>query len=195
MSTGTAAHIADLYARSLLDLAEQSGTVDAVANDFDTVSTLLTQNPDFEAFLASPYFAEQTKRDLVRKVFAGRLQSLTLNFLSVMIDHNRGMFLPKIIERYRQLYRVYQGYRTVDVTVAQPMSNEQMDKLSRELADALHAKVDLDVHVDPSILGGVVIRYEDKMLDNSVKGRLARTVNQVANPENRYKKTYEDRYQ
>jgi F-type H+-transporting ATPase subunit delta len=187
VSTGTAAHIADLYARSLLDLAEQSGTVDAVANDLDTVSTLLTENPDFEAFLASPYFAEQTKRDLVRKVFAGRLQSLTLNFLSVMIDHNRGMFLPKIIERYRQLYRVYQGYRTVDVTVAQPMSNEQMDKLSRELADALHAKVDLDVHVDPSIIGGVVIRYEDKMLDNSVKGRLARTVNQLLNPQRRQK--------
>lgn len=185
MSTGTAAHIADIYARSLLELAEQSRSVDAVANDLETVSTLLEQNPDFEAFLASPYFAEQTKRDLVRKVLTGKLQALTLNFLSVMIDHDRGMFLPEIIGRYRQLYRVYQGYRTVEVTVAQPMNDEQMEKLSRELAEALHAKVDLDVHVDPSIIGGVVIRYEDKMVDNSVKGRLARTVNQLLTPQRR----------
>jgi F-type H+-transporting ATPase subunit delta len=185
VSTGTAAHIADIYARSLLELAEQSRSVDAVANDLETVSTLLEQNPDFEAFLASPYFAEQTKRDLVRKVLTGKLQALTLNFLSVMIDHDRGMFLPEIIGRYRQLYRVYQGYRTVEVTVAQPMNDEQMEKLSRELAEALHAKVDLDVHVDPSIIGGVVIRYEDKMVDNSVKGRLARTVNQLLTPQRR----------
>lgn len=185
MKTGTAAHIADIYARSLLELAEQSRSVEAVANDLETVSMLLEQNPDFEAFLASPYFAEQTKRDLVRKVFTGKLQALTLNFLSVMIDHDRGMFLPAIIGRYRQLYRVYQGYRTVEVTVAQPMSDEQAEKLSRELAQALQAKVDLDVHVDPSIIGGVVIRYDDKMVDNSVKGRLARTVNQLLTPQRR----------
>jgi len=185
VKTGTAAHIADIYARSLLELAEQSRSVDAVANDLEMVAMLLEQNPDFEAFLASPYFAEQTKRDLVRKVLTGKLQALTLNFLSVMIDHDRGMFLPAIIGRYRQLYRVYQGYRTVEVTVAQPMSDEQAQKLSRELAEAMQAKVDLDVHVDPSILGGVVIRYEDKMVDNSVKGRLARTVNQLLTPQKR----------
>lgn len=185
MKTGTAAHIADIYARSLLELAEQSRSVDAVASDLETVSTLLEQNPDFGTFLASPYFAEQAKRDVVRKVFTGKLQALTLNFLSVMIDHDRGMFLPEIIKRYRQLYRAYQGYRTVEVTVAQPMNDEQMEKLSRELAEALHAKVDLDVHVDPSIIGGVVIRYDDKMVDNSIKGRLARTVNQLLTPQRR----------
>jgi F-type H+-transporting ATPase subunit delta len=185
VKTGTAAHIADIYARSLLELAEQSRSVDAVANDLETVSAILEQSPDFEAFLASPYFAEQTKHGLVRKVLTGKLQTLTLNFLSVMIDHERGMFLPEIIGRYRQLYRVYQGYRTVEVTVAQPMSDEQAQKLSRELADALQAKIDLDVRVDPSIIGGVVIRYEDKMVDNSIKGRLARTVNQLLTPQKR----------
>jgi F-type H+-transporting ATPase subunit delta len=187
MNSGTAAHVADIYARSLMDLARQSGLVEAVAADFDVISTLLSQNPDFEAFLASPYFGEQAKRELVRKILTGRLQRLTLNFLSVMIDHNRGGLLPAIIGRYRQLYRVYQGYQPVEVTVAQPMSPEQIEKLSQELADAMNTKIDLDVRTDPTILGGLVVRYGDKMVDNSVKGRLARTIHQLRNPLKRQK--------
>ncbi len=187
MSTGTAAHLADIYARSLMDLAKQGQLVEAVAADFDTIATLLTQNPDFEAFLASPYFDEGAKRDVIRKVFADTLQRLTLNFLFVMIDHNRGRFLPDVIGRYRQFFRLYQGYQPVDVTVAQPLSDEQVQKLSKELAEAMNVKIDLDVHVDGSILGGLIIRYGDKMVDNSVKGRLTRTVNQLLNLQKRQK--------
>jgi F-type H+-transporting ATPase subunit delta len=187
MSTGTAAHLADIYARCLMDLAKQGQLVEAVATDFDAISTLLTQNPDFEAFLASPYFDEGTKRNVIRQVFTGRLQSLTLNFLCVMIDHNRGRFLPQVMGRYRQLYRLYQGYQPVDVTVAQPLSDEEVQELSAELAEAMNAKIDLDVHVDGAILGGLIIRYADKMVDNSVKGRLNRAVNQLLNVQKRQK--------
>jgi F-type H+-transporting ATPase subunit delta len=195
MNTATAARLADIYARSLLDLTKESRTVEAIAADLEAVSTLLAQQPGLEAFLASPYFAEQTKRDLIREVFTGRLDRTTVNFLSVMIDHNRGTLLPKVLGRFRQLYRVYQGYESVAVTVAQSPSPEQFQKLARELAEAMRAKIDLEVLVDPSILGGVIIRHGDKLLDNSIRGRLTRTVRQVANPENRHKKTHEDRYQ
>jgi F-type H+-transporting ATPase subunit delta len=187
MSTGTAARVADIYARSLLDLALQSEVLETVAADLDAVSNLLTQVRDFQAFLGSPYFAEQTRQDLVRQVFAGKLHRLTLNFLLVMIEHNRGALLPRIIDRFQQLYREHQGYRTVHVTVARTIGKEQMEKLARELAEALNAKVDLDVHVDSSVLGGIIIRYDEEMLDNSVRGRLARTVNELTNPQKRQK--------
>jgi F-type H+-transporting ATPase subunit delta len=195
MNTGTATHLADTYARSLLDLAKEAQAVEAIAADLETVSALLAQEPDFETFLASPYFAEQTKRDVIRKVLTGKLHDLTLRFLYVMIDHSRGPLLPQILERFRQLHRAYQGYEAVTVTVARSLSQEQIDKLAQDLAQAMHAKIDLAVQVDPSLLGGIIIRHGDNMLDNSVRGRLRHTVHQVANPENRYKKTYEDRYQ
>jgi F-type H+-transporting ATPase subunit delta len=195
MITATATHVADIYARSLLDLAKEAHLVEAVAADLEVVSALLAQEPDLEAFLASPYFAEQTKRDVIRKVLTGKLNDLTLHFLCVMIDHNRGALLPGILDRFRQLHREYQGYEAVTVTVAQGLSRDQIDQLVRDLAQALRAKIDLEVQVDPSLLGGIIIRHGDQMLDNSVRGRLRRTVRQVANPENRYKKTYEDRYQ
>jgi F-type H+-transporting ATPase subunit delta len=187
MTTASATRIAGIYAHTLLDLAQQSQTVEPVAADLDGVSALLKQQPNFQAFLASPYFAEQTKGDLVRRVFTGKLNSLTLHFLSVMIDHDRGAFLPHIIDRFHQLHREYQGYKPVTVTVARPRSQEQLGKLSQELAEALNAKVDLDVHVDPSLLGGVIIRYGEEMLDNSIRGRLARTIHQLTNPQKRQK--------
>jgi F-type H+-transporting ATPase subunit delta len=188
MNTGTAARLADIYAHSLLDLAQEARIVELIAGDLETVAMLLARQPELEAFLASPYFAEQTKRNLIRSVLTGQLHALTVNFLSVMIEHNRGALLPQILGRYRQLYRAYQGYEAVSVTVAQSPSEDQLRKLTQDLAEAMRAKIDLEVLVDPSILGGVIIRHSDKMLDNSVRGRLVRTVGRIANPANRFKR-------
>lgn len=188
MSKGAAAHLVETYTQTLLELAEQSGIVDAVATDLENVSALLSREPSFQAFLSSPYFAERTKRDLVHKVLADNLDRMTLNFLSVVIDHNRGALLPEMIDRYRQLHRARRGYRTVTAVVAKPLRDDQKDRLAGDLAAAMDAKVDLEMRVDPSLIGGVILRFGDRMLDNSVRGRLLRTVTQIANPANRYKR-------
>jgi len=185
MTSGVAARIVETYAQSLLDLAKESAIIDAVEEDVEAVAALLEREPSFQAFLASPYFAEQSKRDLVRKILAGRLNDLTLNFLSVLIDHDRGALLPEIIDRYTQLYRVHRGYQTVTAIVSHPLREDQKARLAEDLAAAMHVKVDLDVHVDASILGGVIFRHGDKMLDNSLRGRLARTVERITHPERR----------
>jgi len=185
MSRGTAALLAETYARSLLELAQQAGRVDDVETDLEAVSTLLIREPAFHAFLSTPYFTEETKRDLVRKTFERALHPMTLHFLFVTIDHNRGKLLPEIIERYRQLYRALRGYQTVTAVVARPLRPEQTTKLAQDLAAAMHAQVDLDVQVDPSLLGGVVLRYGDRMLDNSLRGRLVRIVGRITDPQRR----------
>jgi len=186
MNGGTADHIVETYSQSLLDLAVQSEVVDAVERDLELVSTLLVQEPAFGAFLASPYFTERTKQDLVRKVLTDKLNRITFNFLSVVIDHDRGVLLPEIVDRYRQSCRALRGYTTVTATVAQPLNEQQVAKLTRDVATAMNAKVDLDVRVDPSILGGVIFRHGDRMLDNSVRGRLARTIGRITGLEKRH---------
>ncbi|MEN6575767.1 MAG: ATP synthase F1 subunit delta [Phycisphaerales bacterium] len=188
MSSGAAAHITDTYSQSLLDLAVQLEVLDAVETDLEVISTLLTEQPALGAFLASPYFAEQAKRDLIRKVFTDRLNRITFNFLSVVIDHGREALLSRIIDQFRQSCRALHGYKTVTATVARPLHKEQVARLTQDLALAMSAKVDLDVHVDPAILGGVILRYDDKMLDNSVRGRLVRTITQTASPQNRHER-------
>ncbi len=185
MSNSTRTLVVEAYAQSLLDLADQSGVVDTVETDLETVSALLAREPSFQTFVASPYFAEQTKRNLIRKVFADKLHRITLNFFFVAMDHNRGRLLREIIDRFTQMYRTRRGYRTVTAIVARPLREDQQAKLAKNLGEAIQATVDLDVRVDPSILGGVVFRYGDKMLDNSVRGRLVRTVDRITHPERR----------
>ena len=187
MDVGTADRLAEIYARTLLDLAQEQGLVEAVADNLETVAVLLTQAPDLERFLASPYFDEPTKRGAIRKALTGKLLPLTIHFLSVMIDHDRGALLSRIIGRFRQRYRAYQGYEAVTVTVAQSLDPEQIEKLTQDLAEAMHTKIDLEVRADPALLGGIIIRHGDQMLDNSIRGRLLRTVSQIANPQNKYK--------
>ncbi|MBP7050919.1 MAG: ATP synthase F1 subunit delta [Phycisphaerae bacterium] len=185
MSNGSATALADVYAHSLLDLAEQEQVVDLVETDLEILSSLLKQEPTFQAFLASPYFTEQTKRDLVSHVFSGRLHQLTLHFLAVAIDHSRGMILPEMIDRYTQLYRARAGRQTVTAVVARALPDDHRAKLTQDLTEALHGEVDLEVRVDPSLLGGIILRYGDKMLDNSIRGRLARAVSRITHPERR----------
>ncbi len=185
MSEGTAARLAETYARSLLELAQQARLVDDVEADLEVLSAVLDREPGFHAFLASPYFAEETKRDLVRRTLERALHPMTLHFLFVAIDHDRGRLLPQMIERYRRLYRALRGYLTVTAVVARPLRDDQKAKLSQDLADAMRTRVDLDVRVDPSLLGGVILRYGDHMLDNSIRGRLARTVGRITDPQRR----------
>lgn len=185
MSNGTAEVIADVYAQSLLDLAEESQAVDTVETDLEMMSALLEKEPSFQAFLASPYFAEQTKQDVISRVFSDKLHRLTLNFLAVAIDRNRGRLLPEIVDRYMHLCRARSGHRTATAVVAHALREDQRAKLAQDLAEAMNATVDLDVQVDPSILGGVILRYDGKMLDNSLRGRLSRTVDRITNSERR----------
>jgi F-type H+-transporting ATPase subunit delta len=122
---------------------------------------------------------------LLRAVLAGRLNPIVLNFLFVALDHNRGRFLREIIDRFTQMVRARRGYRMVTAVVARPLPTDQQAKLARDLGEAMQTTVDLDVRVDPSIIGGVVLRYADKMLDNSIRGRLVRTIGRITNPERR----------
>ncbi len=183
MSSGTSTLLVEAYAQSLLDLAEQAQAVDVVQADAEALSSLLREESTFQAFLASPYFAEQTKQDLITRVFSDRLHRLTLNSIAVAIEHNRGRILPEIVDQYLQLCRARSGYRTVTAVVAQELPEDQRAKLSQDLAEAMNVRVDLEVRVDPSILGGVIFRYGDKVLDNSIRGRLVRTVSRITHPE------------
>jgi F-type H+-transporting ATPase subunit delta len=181
MRTADAVRIADLYARSLLDLAQ--GTADAgvtVEGDLDSLAAVMAQEPQFRAFLVSPYFSELAKQDLIRRVFAAQLDRLTLNFLLVVVAHHREAVLDQMVERYRQLSQARRGLQAVRVTVARPLNPEQQAGLSKNLAGALKSEVQLDVRIDPLIIGGIVIHYAGRKVDNSVRTRLHRIVGEIA---------------
>ena len=176
-----AGHISGIYAQVLSELAEQSQIVDAVKDDLDALTNLSVQIRDFKTLMVSPYFSEEHKKQLVHKVFSGRLNELTVNFLMVVIEHDRAIFLPQITTRYNEFWESYHGYCRVKATVARAMSNSETESLTEDIAAAINSKIKLELVVNPSVIGGIAIRYDNKIIDNTVINRLQLAVRQITN--------------
>jgi len=171
--------LGEIYAQALFELAEQSKMIDVIKDDLDIVRCVSIQEKVFGVLMVSPYFSAEHKEQIVQKIFSGKLSDLTLNFLITAIRHNRMMFLPQIIDRFNELLETHEGYCIVQVTVSEAMSKEGAKKLSENIAGAVKNKVKLQVDVNPSIMGGIIIRCGDRVIDNSIRSRLRRAVKTI----------------
>jgi F-type H+-transporting ATPase subunit delta len=115
----------------------------------------------------------------LERLFSAKIADLTLDFLMVAAKHDRLMFLPQMIARYTELFEAKQGLQRVRLILARTMASAEAEKLSAAIADILQSKVKCEIVVDPSIMGGLVLRYGDKVIDNSVRGRLNRAITAI----------------
>lgn len=174
-----AVRVGQTYAQAVFELAEQSQLVDVLKNDLDIFANLTAQSKEFETFVVSPVFYEEHKKQLIGNVFSGKLNELTINLLMVVIEHNRMKFLSQIIERYNELWEEYHGCHRVKVMVSRTMDKTEIEKLTGSIADAIGGQVRLEMIVNPSIIGGIIIRYGDKLIDNSIRNRLRLVVKEI----------------
>jgi F-type H+-transporting ATPase subunit delta len=187
----TGIRLGGIYAQALFELAERSKMLDSVKDDLDAVRNVSIEVRDFGVLMVSPYFSTEYKGQIIQKMFGGKLSDLTTNFLMVAVRHNRMMFLAQIIDKFNELREIGQGYRIVEVTVTEPMSKEEAKRFSTDIAGALKSKVKLQVSVNPSIIGGIIIRYGDKLVDNSLRGRLRQAVGTIMSSQKRQEKVDE----
>jgi F-type H+-transporting ATPase subunit delta len=169
----------EIYSDVLFQLAEEAGQVEQVLGDLAAVAGLLRDEADFVKLLTSDKLEEKEKTAAIRRVFNGQIGSLTLDFLCVLVRRNRIGFLLGITDRYEVLADSLNNCRLVEVTLAKPISEEQMEQLRQQVKDAIRAEVKLKVNIDPDILGGVILKQGDIMIDNSVRTVLDRTVNVI----------------
>ena len=177
--TGVSLRLTDTYARVLFGLAAEEDRLDAVRDDLMLLSILMERDPEFHQVLVSPYFTPDYKRQLLYRIFSERVTPLTLEFLATLVRHRRTAILQSIVDLYGRLWNRHNGLTDVTVTLARPPDEEEIRRFSRDIESALGRLIRLKVRLDPKILGGVVIRYDDNVMDNSLKGRLDRAVRQV----------------
>jgi F-type H+-transporting ATPase subunit delta len=180
-SAGSGFRIGQVYAQAIFSLATEQKTIDDVKTDLDALMEFADKEESFLDFLASPYFNAQTKNELILKVFSDRLTELVMNFLFVVMKNGRAAYLPFMIDRYGKLW--FDNYHCCPVvaTVSEPLSVERIRNLSHQIAASIKRNIELRVVVDPSIIGGVIIRYGENVVDNSVRRRLAETVKTIKN--------------
>jgi len=169
----------EIYSDVMFELAQEAGLIDQVTDDLEAISGILQDEPEFLLLLMLSEVKPNEKAQIVRRVFTDRINSLTLDFLCVLAKRNRINFLHGIGERYQVLSDEHKHLYRIEVTLAKAPDDTELEKLRSDIRDAINAEVKLSVTVDPEIIGGIVIRKGDLMIDNSVRTILDRTVNAV----------------
>lgn len=179
MAHATRHIIHEIYSDVMFELAEESGKVDAVFDDMEAVAKVFEAEPEFLTLLTVGQLSDDEKSKIIRRVFSGRVSDLTLDFLCVLARRNRLGFMFGIQDRYQTLMDQYHNVQRLEVTLAKPPDDAQLAKLKAELAEAVKAEIKLAVQVNPEILGGIIIKKGDMVIDNSVRSILDRTVDAV----------------
>jgi F-type H+-transporting ATPase subunit delta len=172
-SGGIQASLGGRYATALFELARDANSLDAVEASLRNVRQALDESEEFRRLVASPLVNRtDAKRTIAAIVPALGIDNMTANFLGVLADNRRLGDLVNIIRAFRTLAAQYRGEVTAEVTSAHPLDQTQVDALKQQLRTRLGRDVSVDLSVDPSLLGGLVVRIGSQMIDSSIKTRL-----------------------
>lgn len=169
--------IARNYAETLLDLADRNGgaaAMDQFAAALDEVAGLVQGDPRVRQFLETPRVTAADKKKVLQGALAGRAPQLFLRFVSVLVDKRRQTLLPEIAEAYRGLVDERMGRVRVEVAISHLPDEALQAEIGNALARRLGRTVIPTFTVDPELLGGLVVKVGDEILDGSVRTRAAR---------------------
>jgi F-type H+-transporting ATPase subunit delta len=166
--------VAHRYASALFDLAREENQLDSVERDVDTLRALLDESEDLRRLIKSPVFSAQEQSNALSAVMerAG-VTGLVANFMKVVARNRRLFVAPDMLKTFGTLIAVHRGEVVAEVTSAEPLSEGQLDALRQALQEKAGGTIKLETHVDPALIGGLVVRLGSQMIDTSVRTRLS----------------------
>ncbi len=176
--TPQANEVGKLYATALIEIADEQGKLDAVAEQVDQLGQLLRDNDDLVTLMKTPALSANDRAGVIQRLFEGKLDDAVYKLLQVMNRKGRAAELPAMVASFRELVDDRRGIVAVDAFVASELDNATADRVRAEIGQALGDKtVNLTQHVDESLIGGLKVRIGDQLIDASVASQL-RTMRQ-----------------
>lgn len=173
-SSSRTSTVASRYALSLFELAAEAKAIDKVEASLGAVETMLNGSADLRRLVESPVFSsDQQSAAISAIVDKAKLHPLVSNFLKVVAGNRRLFAIPAMIQAFRDHAADARGEVTADVTVASALSAEQAKELKATLKQVAGKDVAINVTVDPSILGGLIVKMGSRQIDTSLKTKLS----------------------
>jgi len=160
------------YAQSVLDLANERQQAEPIGQELAGVRQLVDENSSFREILTNPSISHDERAGLLSKIFRHNVSDLVFNTLGVLNQKNRLGLISQISQGYDDLLDEQLGKVEVDLTVAQKLTPEQLDQARQKISAALKREAVVHQYVDESVLGGMVVRVGDKLIDASVRYQL-----------------------
>ena len=173
--------IAHRYAQALLDLSIEQNVVDKVNADMVQLSNVCKESKDFANLLSSPVVDANKKSEIFTAIFESKVEKMSLEFMNLVLKNSRENVLPQIANGFVSLYK--KKNNILDVTV---ISATTLDKATKEIIIAkikasFDGTIDLIEKVDPTLIGGFIVRIDDKQIDASVASQLSNLKNILLN--------------
>jgi F-type H+-transporting ATPase subunit delta len=165
--------IARNYAEVLLELARRAEDLRGWGEMIDSVANAVESDRRLRVFLESPRVSAQQKSEIFQKAYGAVLPRTLVRFLQSLVTHRRQMLIPEIAHEYQDLVDQVEGRVHASVTVARPADDADRKMVTDQLSRALGKEVVPHFNVNPAIIGGVIVRVGDTVLDGSVRRRLA----------------------
>ncbi|HTZ86803.1 MAG TPA: ATP synthase F1 subunit delta [Solirubrobacteraceae bacterium] len=171
--------LAEVYARSLFEVARDQGKLDQLREQLGQFADALDSNRELAVFFFSPYFSTKEKQAGLERMLEGADETF-LNFLKLLIENHRMPVIFRARQQYERLWEQENELLPVEITSAIALDEETTQSLGKSIGERAGRKVKLAAHVDPDILGGIVLRVGNSILDASIRNRLEQLRRHVA---------------
>lgn len=164
--------VSKTYSEALFEVALEEGMIDRFLDEINFVADSLKEFPEFQNIIKSPTINKNEKKNIISDVFKEKLSQEMLNFLKIIIDKSRGNSIEAIREDFKAKVNNHKGIVDAVAITAIPMSKEDSDKLINKLSGITGKTINLTNEIDKSIIGGVMVKIGDKVIDGTLKGKL-----------------------
>ncbi|MEM5794676.1 MAG: ATP synthase F1 subunit delta [Bacillota bacterium] len=161
------------YGRALFELAERDGKLDAFSDQLKSLVSTLDSHAELRQFMFHPQVKAEVKKDTLKKVFGQDIDKMLLNLLMLLVDRRRISGINVVWDEFRQLVNKARNLEEAEVTTAVAISEETQTALRYKLSMVTGKNIVLHTKVNPAIVGGVVVRIGDKLIDSSVVRQLS----------------------
>jgi F-type H+-transporting ATPase subunit delta len=169
------------YAKSLYQAAEEEGKADIIYQNISELDIALSESPEFKILLYSPVIKDSEKENIFILLFKELIDELTLNFLLLLLKNKREQFLPSICRYYRQLHKEMMGIHEGFLTTTVPLDVKNKDGIHQLIRQKFNIDVELTEKIDPSLIGGFVLRIDDQQIDASISSKLKKIKTELIN--------------
>jgi len=166
------------YAEAAFEVAQRDGTVEAWRSELDAAGEIAADD-QVGRMLGNPAVALETRTEMAESILGKTVSKPVLNLIGLMLRRGRIEQLPRVAAEFRRLDNARQGITLATATSAAPLSPDEVQALTARMEQLTGGRVELDLRTDPSLLGGLVVRIGDRLIDGSVRGRLERLRNQL----------------
>ena len=176
------------YAKSLISISKEQNSLETSFNDMLLVSSVCSSNKDFVNLLKTPIVKTDLKIKILNELLAKSISDLTLSFIVLIAKKKREILLPEIAECFIALYKNNKNIKEVSVVTAKPLDDDLRKEVMSFIEKQSNSKIELKEIIDESLIGGAIIRMDDKQLDASISSKLKSLKNQFS--ENLYIQNY-----